>query len=64
MNFERVLNARFPTISDIKLKGWQTAVLKTLGTWRYKLGFYEAPWEIRLVANRLFHYRQPEIEGF
>jgi radical SAM superfamily enzyme YgiQ (UPF0313 family) len=63
-NFERVLNARYPTISDIKLKRWQTATLKALGTWRYKLGFYTAPWEIRLVANRLFHYRQPEIEGF
>jgi radical SAM superfamily enzyme YgiQ (UPF0313 family) len=64
MNFERVLNARFPTISDIKLKRWQTAILKTLGAWRYKAGFYAAPWEIRLVANRLFRYRQPEIEGF
>ena len=64
MNFERVLNARFPTISDIKLKRWQTGVLKTLGAWRYKLGFYVAPWEIRFVANRLFRYRQPEIEGF
>jgi len=64
VNFERVLNARFPTISDIKLKSWQTAILKTLGSWRYKFGFYAAPWEIRLVANRLFHYRQPEIEGF
>jgi radical SAM superfamily enzyme YgiQ (UPF0313 family) len=63
-NFERVLNARFPTVSDIKLKAWQTRILKTLGAWRYKLGFYAAPWEIRLVANRLFRYRQPEIEGF
>jgi radical SAM superfamily enzyme YgiQ (UPF0313 family) len=63
-NFERVLNARFPTVSDIKLKAWQTGLLKTLGAWRYKLGFYAAPWEIRLVANRLFRYRQPEIEGF
>jgi anaerobic magnesium-protoporphyrin IX monomethyl ester cyclase len=63
-NFERVLNARFPTVSDIKLKAWQTRVLKSLGAWRYKLGFYAAPWEIRLVANRLFRYRQPEIEGF
>ena len=62
-NFERVLNARFPTISDVKLKRWQTGVLKTLGAWRYKLGFYGAPWEIRFVANRLFRYRQPEIEG-
>jgi hypothetical protein len=63
-NFERVLNARFPTVSDIKLKTWQARLLKTLGAWRYKLGFYAAPWEIRLVANRLFRYRQPEIEGF
>ena len=63
-NFERVLNARFPTVSDIKLKAWQTSILKTLGAWRYQLGFYAAPWEIRLVANRLFRYRQPEIEGF
>jgi radical SAM superfamily enzyme YgiQ (UPF0313 family) len=63
-NFERVLNARFPTVSDIKLKTWQTGILKTLGGWRYKAGFYKAPWEIRLVANRLFRYRQPEIEGF
>jgi anaerobic magnesium-protoporphyrin IX monomethyl ester cyclase len=64
MNFERVLNARFPTIADIKLRRWQTAVLKSLGAWRYSLGIYRAPWEIRFVANRLFHYRQPEIEGF
>ena len=63
-NFERVLNARYPTVSDIKLKPWQTGVLKTLGSWRYKLGFYQGPWEIRFVANRLFRYRQPEIEGF
>ncbi len=63
-NFERVLNARFPTVSDIKLKTWQTRLLKTLGAWRYKVGFYAAPWEIRLVANRLLRYRQPEIEGF
>ena len=63
-NFERVLNARYPTISDIKLKPWQTGILKTLGSWRYRLGFYELPWEIRFVANRLFRYRQPEIEGF
>jgi hypothetical protein len=64
LNFERVLNARFPTVSDIKLKRWQTRLLKTLGSWRYQLQFYVAPWEIRFVANRLFRYRQPEVEGF
>ena len=64
MNFERVLNARYPTISDIKLKSWQVLALKTLGSWRYMTRFYSAPYEIRFVANRLFKYRQPEIEGF
>jgi radical SAM superfamily enzyme YgiQ (UPF0313 family) len=64
MNFERVLNARYPTISDIKLKSWQILALKALGSWRYKTHFYNAPYEIRFVANRLFKYRQPEIEGF
>ena len=64
MNFERVLNARYPTVSDIKLKAWQVATLKALGSWRYVTKFYDAPYEIRFVANRLFKYRQPEIEGF
>jgi radical SAM superfamily enzyme YgiQ (UPF0313 family) len=64
MNFERVLNARYPTISDIRLKSWQVATLKALGSWRYLTRFYKAPYEIRFVANRLFRYRQPEIEGF
>jgi anaerobic magnesium-protoporphyrin IX monomethyl ester cyclase len=63
-DFERVLNARYPTISDIKLKSWQVATLKALGAWRYFTQFYRAPYEIRFVANRLFKYRQPEIEGF
>jgi radical SAM superfamily enzyme YgiQ (UPF0313 family) len=64
MDFERVLNARYPTISDIRLKSWQVATLKALGSWRYLTRFYKAPYEIRFVANRLFRYRQPEIEGF
>ncbi len=63
MDFERVLNARYPTVSDIKLRSWQVATLKLLGGWRYFTGFYRAPYEIRFVANRLFKYRQPEIEG-
>jgi hypothetical protein len=63
-NFERVLHARYPTASDIRLKTWQARVLKTMGAWRYRFGVYRAPYEIRLVANRWFKYRQPEIEGF
>ena len=63
-NFEWVLNARFPTVSDINLRDWQALAMKALGMWRYRARFYDAPYEIRFVANRLFRYRQPETEGF
>ena len=35
-----------------------------LGGWRYRLGVYRRPYELRFVANRLFKYRRPEAEGF
>jgi radical SAM superfamily enzyme YgiQ (UPF0313 family) len=62
-NFERVLNSKFPTNSDIKLKPYHTAIMKALGSWRYSLQFYDRPYELQLV-QRLFRYRQPEIQGF
>jgi radical SAM superfamily enzyme YgiQ (UPF0313 family) len=62
-NFERVLNSAFPTNSDIKLKRHHIALMKALGSWRYTFEIYDRPYELRLL-QRLFHYRQPEIEGF
>ena len=62
--FEQVLNARYPTISDIRLTRAKRRVLSALGSWRYRTGVYARPYELRLVANRLFRYRRPEIEGF
>ena len=62
-NFEKVLNSAFPTISDLKLTPGQRTVLKSLGQWRYRLGLYRGPLEI-MTAQRMFRYRQPEIEGF
>jgi hypothetical protein len=62
-NFERVVNARYPTRSDLKLTRRQRATLTALGGWRYRFGVYGLPLEIAL-AQRLFRYRQPEIEGF
>jgi hypothetical protein len=62
-NFERVLTARYPTRSDLKLTRTRTRILNLLGHWRYSLSLYTAPYEIA-VAQRLFRYRQPEIEGF
>ena len=62
-NFEKTLNACYPTNSDLKIKGWKRRLLKLMGGWRYKLDFYSAPYEI-MLTQRLLKYRQPEIEGF
>ena len=62
-NFEKVLNASYPTVSDLKITGWRKKLLNTLGSWRYSSSFYYAPYEVRL-AMKLLKYRQPEVEGF
>ena len=62
-NFERVLNGRYPTNSDLKLTNVQRRLLSLLASWRYRMKFYQAPYELA-VLQRLFRYRQPEIEGF
>jgi anaerobic magnesium-protoporphyrin IX monomethyl ester cyclase len=62
-NFESVLNACYPTVSDIKLNKGRKRLLRLAGAWRYKLNFYSLPKEIRLLQV-LFKYRQPEKEGF
>lgn len=62
-NFERVLNAYYPTVTDSNLSGAKRAVLRGLGAWRYKLRFYAAPYELR-VFQRLFGYQRPETTGF
>jgi hypothetical protein len=62
-NFERVLNARFPTLSDLKLRPIHRTALSLLGSWRYRFSIYSIPWEV-MIAQKLVRYRQPEIEGF
>jgi anaerobic magnesium-protoporphyrin IX monomethyl ester cyclase len=62
-NFETVLNAYYPTITDIRLSPWKKQLLKIFGGWRYKLGVYQFPYEIK-VLQKLWKYRQPETEGF
>ncbi len=62
-NFESVINAYYPTVTDIRLQGqWRTA-LQTLSGWRYKLEYYDWPYELKAL-QRLIHYRRPETTGF
>jgi len=62
-DFETVLNGRYPTVSDFRVKGWKRTLLKAVSHWRYRTGFYRFPYEIKAM-HKLWKYRQPEIEGF
>jgi radical SAM superfamily enzyme YgiQ (UPF0313 family) len=62
-NFERVINAFYPTITDRRLTRWRRATLRALSGWRYALRFYDAPYELRAL-HRLMRYQRPETTGF
>jgi anaerobic magnesium-protoporphyrin IX monomethyl ester cyclase len=62
-NFERVINAFYPTVTDPRLTGWRRAMLKAVSAWRYNLQWYDAPYELRAL-HRLVHYQRPETTGF
>jgi radical SAM superfamily enzyme YgiQ (UPF0313 family) len=62
-NFERVLNAFYPTATDAKLSSWHRAALKAASAWRYALEWYDAPYELRAL-HRLIRYQRPETTGF
>ncbi len=62
-NFETVLNGYYPTVSDFRIKGYKKKLLKFVSGYRYKNGFYNFPYEIKIL-HKIWKYRQPEIEGF
>jgi radical SAM superfamily enzyme YgiQ (UPF0313 family) len=61
-DFETVMNARWPTTQDVRLSGWGRTLLKSLGSWRYALGAYAHPGELRF-AQKLVRLRQPRLES-
>ncbi len=62
-NFERVLNAYYPTTTDARLRGIWREALRAVSAWRYGLRFYESPLELRAL-QRLVRYQRPETSGF
>ncbi len=60
--FETVMNARWPTMQDWRLPPWGRMMLKSLGTWRYALGAFDNPVELRW-AQRLVRLREPRLES-
>jgi hypothetical protein len=62
-NFERVLNAWYPTVTDRRMTTVGRAILRAFGGWRYLLRFYAAPYELRAL-QRIMRYQRPETTGF
>ncbi|HYN90028.1 MAG TPA: radical SAM protein [Ardenticatenaceae bacterium] len=62
-DFERVLNAYYPTATDQKLTRTWRWVLKAASAWRYHLRFYRYPLELRAL-HKVLAYQRPETSGF
>lgn len=62
-NFETVLNAYYPTVTDIRMKTYQRKLIQKLSGFRYKNNLYSYPLELKAL-QKVWQYRQPEIQGF
>jgi hypothetical protein len=62
-NFERVLNAFYPTVTDRRLTPARRALLRAASALRYQLKLYIAPYELRAL-HRVIRYQRPETTGF
>ncbi len=61
--FERVLNAYYPTITNARLlTGPVCWILRTFSSWRYHLHVYNLALELRLL-QKLIGYQRPETRG-
>ncbi|MBI2833544.1 MAG: B12-binding domain-containing radical SAM protein, partial [Acidobacteria bacterium] len=50
-NFERVLNAFYPTVTDLRLRGSYRLALRAMSGWRYRARVYGAPYELRVMQR-------------
>ncbi|HLF28098.1 MAG TPA: radical SAM protein [Anaerolineae bacterium] len=62
-DFERVLNAYYPTSTDVRLTGAWRALLRGMSAWRYHGRVYGFPFELRML-QRLMQYQRPDTSGF
>lgn len=62
-DFESVLNAYYPTVTDMRLTSARRRLLKAAAAWRYKTESYSRPVELNLL-QRAFRYQRPETTGF
>ena len=62
-DFERVLNAYYPTSTDTKLTSTWRTLLRSVASWRYHLRIYRYPLELRAM-HKFIAYQRPETSGF
>ena len=62
-DFERVLSAYYPTVTNPSLRGVRRFLLRAASSWRYHLGIYGYPLELRPL-QRVLAYQRPETCGF
>jgi anaerobic magnesium-protoporphyrin IX monomethyl ester cyclase len=61
-NFELVVSSRWPTVQDLRLPNWGRWALKILSSWRYQLGVYAVPLELRWTQE-FISLRKPKEES-
>jgi radical SAM superfamily enzyme YgiQ (UPF0313 family) len=61
-NFDLVVSSRWPTIQDSHLPAWGRLLLQATSSWRYQIGFYAAPLELRWM-QQFIELRKPREES-
>jgi anaerobic magnesium-protoporphyrin IX monomethyl ester cyclase len=62
-DFETVVHAQYPTVSDYKLSALQRKMMKALSSVRYQMNIFSYPYELKALMKYWLRYRQPEIQG-
>ena len=62
-DFQWVLNAYYPTSTDVTMSSLKRNTLRASSAWRYRLGVYSYPLELRAL-HKVMSYQRPETSGF
>lgn len=62
-DFETVVHAQYPTVSDYKLSALQRKAIRWASSIRYNTNIFSYPLELKALMKYWLRYRQPEIQG-
>ena len=62
-DFETVIHAQYPTVSDYKLSSFQRKAIKSISSIRYQFNIFRHPYELKALMKYWLRYRQPEVQG-